>query len=95
VGIGLLGKYIPYSYFINIIVFISLLFIILKYAPIEHPNRPLKESDKGNFKCIAFCLLIAIYCAELLKGNTEINNSIMYGVLLSGIIALPFISKVE
>ncbi|MCE5220168.1 MAG: accessory gene regulator B family protein [Clostridium sp.] len=95
VGMGLLGKYIPYNNLMNIIVFISLFFIILRYAPIPHPNRPLKDGDKGKFKCIAFCLLIAIYCVELLKGNPDINNSIMYGVLLAGIIALPIFKNVE
>ena len=95
VGVGLLAKYMPYNNLVNIIVFISLSFIILKYAPIEHYNRLLKESDKGNFKCIALCLLIAIYCAELLKGNSDISNCIMYGVLLSGIIALPIFKKVK
>jgi accessory gene regulator B len=92
---GLLARYIPYNSIINIIVFISLFIIILKYAPIEHPNRPLKKEDKGNFKCIAFSLLFAMYCVELLKGNPDINNAVMYGMILVGIIAQPIFRNVK
>lgn len=94
---GLLAKYIPYNYIVNNIIFATLLCIILKYAPVEHKNRPLTENKKIRFKYIALILLIVVYSIQQIIGNYYqiMNNCIMYGVLLSGIIALPAVNSVE
>ncbi len=93
--LGLLSKYIPYNSLINLIVFLILFCIILVYAPVEHKNRPLKRNEKIKFKYIALAILFAIYFIQTLIGdNSVVSNSIMYGVLLSGLIAMPIFKKV-
>jgi len=64
-------------------------------APVENKNRPLKGNEKTKFKYIAFVLLFAVYGIQALIGDNNISNCIMYGVLLSGIIALPIFRNVE
>jgi accessory gene regulator B len=95
VGIGVLSKYTTYSVLFNIAVFLLLFYVIITYAPIEHKNRPLKDDDRSKFKLISYVLLLVIYSVQMLINNPEINNSIMYGVLLAGIIALPIFKNVE
>jgi len=97
--LGLLSKYIPYNSLINLIVFLKLFCIILVYAPVEHKNRPLKRNEKIKFKYIALAILFVVYSIQILiqtlMGDTNISNSIMYGVMLSGIIAMPVFKNVS
>ncbi|MDD4624635.1 MAG: accessory gene regulator B family protein [Bacilli bacterium] len=93
--LGLLSKYVSYSNLINTLIFIVLLGIILKLAPIENKNRPLKGNEKIKFKYVALILLFALYIVQILINDKNINNSIMYGVFLSGIIALPIFNKIK
>ncbi|MFA6843705.1 MAG: accessory gene regulator B family protein [Bacilli bacterium] len=93
--IGLLAKYIPYNSIVNLIIFLTLFVIIKLLAPVENKNRPLKGNEKTKFKYIALLLLFAVYNVQALIGDNNISNCIMYGVLLSGIIALPVFKNVE
>lgn len=97
VSMGLASKYIPYNNIVNILVFITVFLIALKYAPIEHKNRPLTDEKKVKFKYIALIMVIMIYSIQtiLCINGININNSIMYGILLSGIIALPTVNSVN
>lgn len=45
VSMGLAGKYMPYSNIINLLVFLTVFVIALIYAPIEHKNRPLNNTQ--------------------------------------------------
>lgn len=93
ITIGLLSKYVPYYYPINLVIFSTLFIIILKFAPIEHKNRLITKSQGVRFKITALVIEIVLFGTQLLLNNNNINNSIMYGVLLSGIIALPILNK--
>ena len=95
VTIGLLAKYIPYNNIINLCVFIYLLIIALIYAPVEHKNRPLTDKKKIIFKYVSIVIIFALFSTQVLLNNDNISNCIMYGVLLSGIIALPIFKKVK
>jgi accessory gene regulator protein AgrB len=77
------------------VIFLFIFSIILKYAPVEHPNRPLKNNDKIKFKLIALIALIVLFLVNIFSDNIVIKNSVPYGALLSGIISLPFISKIK
>jgi len=76
-------------------IFLSVLFLILIYAPIEHPNHPIKENKKIKFKIIALFVLTILTIIHMFTNNTIISNSIVYGILLSGIIMLPIINKLR
>lgn len=90
---GLLSKYISYHFLINLFVFSTIFIIALIYAPVEHKNRPLNNIQKIKFKYIALVLICIIYSVQFVIKDTNISNSIMYGVLLAGIIALPIFNK--
>jgi len=92
VTIGLLSAYIPYNFIINLIVFATLLCIIIHYAPIENKNRLLLDNEKIKFKYISIAMLLILFIVQFFSNSIIIKNSIMYGVLLSGIIATPFIN---
>jgi len=94
VSIGVLSKYIPYNNIIDLCVFIYLLVIAVMYAPVEHKNRPLTDKKKLRFKYISITLIIVLFMVQILINDNNINNCIMYGVLLSGIIALPIFKNV-
>ena len=71
----------------------TLLCIIIHYAPVENKNRILKGNEKKRFKNIAFTMLFMLFVVQILSESIFVKNSIMYGVLLSGIIATPFINQ--
>lgn len=90
---GLFSKYIPFNSIANIVVFSTLFMIALIYAPIEHPNRVLQLDDKKRYKYTALVLICVVYSIQWFINDTNIKNSMMYGVLLAGIIALPMFNK--
>ena len=92
---ALLAKYIILNQFISMSIFLSVLFLILIYAPIEHPNRPIKEKEKIKFKIIALFVLSILTIINMFINNTIISNSIIYGVLLVGLISTPFANKLK
>jgi accessory gene regulator protein AgrB len=67
----------------------------LLYAPVEHPNRPLKDNEKVKFKRIGLCVLALLLLINMSINNTMIINCVTYGVLLAGVIATPLISKIK
>jgi accessory gene regulator B len=97
--LGLLAKYIPYNSLVNTMIFATLLVIIFILAPVENKNKPLKGNEKTKFKYIAFILLFTVYGIQtgiqMLMSDNNVSNCIMYGVLLSGIIAMPVFKKVS
>jgi len=93
--LGLLAKYIPYNSIINLIIFSTLFCIALIFAPIEHKNRSLNNKQKIRFKCISLILLCALYIVQTFINDVNMNNCIMYGVSLAGIIALPIFKKIN
>ena len=92
---ALLAKYIILNQFISMSIFLSVLFLILIYAPIEHPNRPIKEKEKIKFKIIALFVLSTLTIIHMFTNNIIISNSIVYGILLSGLISTPFVNKLK
>ena len=92
---GLLAKYIILNQFITMLIFIFVFILILIYAPVEHPNRPLKEKEKIRFKIIALLVLTVLYLTTSLTNNIIITNSITFGILLAGLITLPVINKLK
>ena len=92
---ALLAKYIILNQFISMLIFLSVLFLILIYAPIEHPNRPIKEKEKIKFKIIALFVLSTLTIIHMFTNNIIISNSIVYGILLSGLISTPFVNKLK
>lgn len=90
---GLLSALTNYNPIINLIVFSTLFVIILIYAPVEHPNRPLNEKEKIKFKYIAFFILFILFAVQMGLNSIVFKNSILFGVLLAGIIALPFVNR--
>jgi accessory gene regulator B len=92
---SLISANTTYNPIINFLVFSTLLVIAIKYAPVEHKNRILTDREKIKFKYIAMGLTIILFILQLVIKNEIINNSIMYGVLLAGIIALPIFHNVE
>lgn len=92
---ALLAKYIYLSHFTNIMIFAFVLIVICLYAPVEHPNRPLKEYEKTKFKIIALGVLAILTFIYFSINNVMISNCITYGVLLAGIIATPLLSKIK
>jgi len=92
---ALLSKYIYINQFITMSIFLIVLFLILIYAPIEHPNRPIKEKEKIKYKLIALFVLSTLTIIYMFTNNVIICNSIIYGILLSGIIMLPIINKLR
>lgn len=95
VTLGLLSKYMPYNNYINICIFSTLFVIAVTYAPVEHKNRPLNEKEKIKFKHISLFIGVLLYSIQLLVCNNNISNSIMYGVLLASVIALPPFQSIE
>jgi len=97
--IALLAKYICLNQLASLLIFIFVFIIILKYAPVEHPNRPLTSVEKRKFKIIALYLLSTLYFAHMFTYyamvNITISNSIIYGILLAGLIATPIINKLK
>jgi len=93
--IALLSKYIILNQFISMLIFLSVFILILIYAPVEHPNRPIKEKEKIKFKIIALFVLSTLTIIYMFANNVIICNSIIYGILLSGIIMLPIINKLR
>ncbi len=89
ITIGLLSKYTPYNYTINLLVFTTLLYICIMYAPIEHKNRLLNKNEKRRFKYISLIILVILFAIQITINDNNIKNSIMFGVLLSGIISAP------
>ena len=92
---ALLSKYIILNQFISMLIFLSVLFLILIYAPIEHKNKPIKENKKLRFKIIALFVLSTLTIINMFTNNTIISNSIIYGVLLVGLISTPFANKLK
>jgi len=92
---SLLSSLTSYNYIVNTIIFSTLFVIALKYAPVEHKNRILTNNDKIKFKYIVLGMTCILYILQLLINNSSVNNSIMFGVLLAGIIALPIFNNVE
>ena len=92
---ALLSKYIILNQFISMLIFLFMYFIILIYAPIEHPNKPIKENKKIRFKIIALFVLSTLTIINLFTNNTIISNSIIYGILLVGLISTPFANKLK
>jgi len=92
---ALLAKYIILNQFITMLIFLSVLFLILIYAPIEHPNKPIKENKKIRFKIIALFVLTILVIINMFTHNIIISNSIVYGILLVGIIMLPIVNKLR
>jgi len=92
---ALLAKYIILNQFISMLIFLSVLFLILIYAPVEHPNKPIKEKEKIKYKLIALFVLSTLTIIYMFTNNVIICNSIIYGILLSGIIMLPIINKLR
>jgi len=92
---ALLSKYIILNQFISMLIFLSVLFLILIYAPVEHPNRPIKEKEKIKFKIIALFVLTILTIIYMFTNNVIICNSIIYGILLVGLISTPFVNKLK
>jgi len=92
---ALLSKYIYINQFISMLIFLSVLFLILIYAPIEHKNKPIKENKKIRFKIIALFVLSTLTIIYMFTNNTVISNSIVYGILLVGVISTPFVNKLK
>ena len=92
---ALLSKYIILNQFIAMLIFLSVLFLILIYAPIEHKNKPIKENKKLRFKIIALFVLSILVIINMFTNNIIISNSIVYGILLVGIIMLPIVNKLR
>jgi len=92
---ALLVKYVILNQFITMLIFLSVLFLILIYAPIEHPNRPIKEKDKIKFKIIALFMLSILTIIHSFTNNIMVNNSIIYGILLTCLISTPFVNKLK
>jgi len=96
---GLLAKYIILNQFITMLIFIFVFILILIYAPVEHPNRPLKENEKRKFKVIALFILDILFACNIyfynVSNNFTISNSITYGILLAGLITLPVVNKLK
>jgi len=93
--LSLLSKYIPYNDIVNVGIFSTVFYIAIRYAPVEHKNRLLTDKEKVKFKHISLILTFVLFIIQMIFKNDNINNSIMYGVLLAGIIALPIFKKVE
>jgi len=93
--IALLSKYIILNQFISMLIFLSVYFLILIYAPIEHPNKLIKENKKLRFKIIALFMLTILTIIYMFINNTIISNSIVYGILLVGLISTPFANKLK
>ena len=93
--IALLAKYIILGQFINISIFLIIYFLILIYAPISHPNRPIKEKQKIKFKLIALFSLSILTIIHSFTNSIIISNSIIYGILLAGLIMLPIVNKLR
>jgi len=92
---ALLAKYIILNQFISMLIFLSVYFIILIYAPIEHKNKPIKENKKIRFKIIALFVLTILVIINSFTYNVIISNSIIYGILLVGLISTPFVNKLK
>jgi len=92
---ALLAKYIYISTIPTILIFLIVLILILLYAPVEHPNRPIKNNEKVKFKLISIFSLLILLLVILCVNNIIICNSIVFGVLLAGIIMLPIINKLK
>jgi len=92
---ALLAKYIILNQFISMLIFLFVLFLILIYAPIEHPNKPIKENKKIKFKIIALFVLTILVIIYSLTHNVIISNSIIYGILLAGLISTPIVNKLK
>jgi len=90
-----MSKYIPYNSLINLIVFSTLFSIALIYAPVEHKNRKLSDNEKKRYKYISLAIIFILYSVQIIINDNNINNCIMYGVLLSGIIALPVFRNIK
>jgi len=92
---ALLAKYIILNQFITMLIFLSVFILILIYAPVEHPNRPIKEKEKIRFKIIALFVLTILIIIYIFTNNVIICNSIIYGILLTGVISTPFANKLK
>jgi len=97
---SLFAKYLLLNQTISIIIFMLVFILIILYAPVEHPNRPINENEKVKFKRISMfilCLLFIIaHCAHYtMNTNPTISNSITYGVMLAGLISTPILNKVR
>ena len=92
---ALLAKYIILSQFITMLIFLIIYFIILIYAPISHPNHPIKHNKKIKFKLIALFSLTTLILIHSFTHNIIISNSIIYGILLVCLISTPITSKLK
>lgn len=90
-----LGKNIPFYNLINIIVFIFTFIMFILFAPVENENRPLKDFEKFKFKIKAIIHLFVLFIIQLFLDLNIIKESIMFGVLLAGIITLPIVNKLK
>ncbi len=90
---GLCAKYYTLNSITVWIIYITALILYLKYAPIEHKNKPLTEQKKKKYKVTAVILLFMIFIFNLYYINPLWNNSTIYGILLTIIIILPSLVK--
>jgi accessory gene regulator protein AgrB len=65
------------------------------YAPVEHPNRPLKNNEPQKFKITALTILTILFFITLYTNNNIVTNSITIGISLAGLITTPIICKLK
>ena len=88
---GLFSKYIPISTITASIISLTVSILFLIYAPVDHKNRPTKQEKRKKYKIISLIILCFLFMNYLYFSM----NSIIYGILLSGIIVLPIINKLQ
>jgi accessory gene regulator B len=88
---GLFSKCLPISNITALIISLTVSILFLIYAPVEHKNRPIKKEERNKYKIISLVILCLLFLNYLYFSI----NSIIYGILLSGIIVLPIINKLK
>lgn len=91
-------EWIPTYLIASITVIVSLftLFIVFLYAPIQHPNAPIRDSDRPKFKRIArlVCLIntllvnVMINTPLFIAPRSSILTAINYGLFISSVLII-------
>lgn len=80
-----IGRNIPMDFVARVIVLAASLCLNLIFAPVEHPNKPVKDSSKRTKYKIISSILIGIWCIICLMLPDRWANTVAASIALAAI----------
>ncbi len=90
-SLGYIGSHLPYNWFASTIMFGIVIINIIKFAPVENDNLPIKDGKKPLFKKIALINTVVLFVLNVFICQLPIT----LGVFMAGIITLPLFNRLK